>query len=169
MIRSVPSLATLQRQPNNVTCCTSPPDPPTLTPPWLLSCFVLRETIAHPARESPVSRIPSPSYEFHLSRAPAPRHARAHTQTTRRIYVPLYAWVHIGLTTLAHSRTADRGIDYTRIPRAMSALFFTHGRQYHRQASLLFALGSRFTIRFDPTHGRPPLRHRYSEEAAEGN
>lgn len=29
MIRSVPSLATLQRQPNNVTCCTSPPDPHT--------------------------------------------------------------------------------------------------------------------------------------------
>lgn len=69
-------------------------------------------------------------------------------RTRARANLPLCAWVR--LSTLAHSQIADRGIQYTRIPRVY-ALFCTHDRQYHA-ASLLFALfGSRFTIRFPCT------------------
>jgi len=138
MIRSVLSLATLQRQPNNVTCCMNPLTP-TLTPPGFLSRFVLHETIAHPARESPVSRIPSPSYEFHLSRASA-MNARTHTNRVSNLL--LCAWVRVHLSVHSarnpHSRTADCDVAIILRVCIDGLLFFTHELRYFSRSSDAF-------------------------------
>lgn len=84
MIRSVLSLATLRRQPNNVTCCTGPPDP-TLTPAGS-SRFVSSETIAHLlARQSPASQ--GYTLVLWISFISSARREGAHAvQTARRNY-----------------------------------------------------------------------------------
>lgn len=144
MIRSVLSLATLQRQPNNVTCCTSPPDLHTNPGGFSLSLRLARNYRLSGTGKSRLKDT-TPSYEFHLSRAPA-MNARTHKPCVEFATSCVSTRTYYTQATLAnlHSRTADRDVEH--LHRRTSVL-------YARSLILCFptfhALWMRFTIFLD--------------------
>lgn len=154
MIRSVPSLATLQRQPNNVTCCTSPPDPHTNPAVAPLSLRLARNYRPSGTGKSRLKAIIPVLWISFISSARR-EHARAHINRASNLI--LCAWVYVcTLNTLAHSRIADRGIEYTRIPHVYigghCSLLMVANTTQHRY----FSPSLDRISQFDPTHGRRP-------------